>query len=121
MYIFGIVNLHAVSRRPVPVILAPVQITRAVVLEFLLEGQGVELAAQCELVVDLFLTNVKVLDVEEALYIDDQQRVQYSKNNRYAVLTHVADCVLQLLHQLLLATGLLIQAEIKGDQFSPVD
>ena len=42
------------------------QILQVVVLQLLLKRQLVELAAKSELSVDFFLTDVKILDVEEA-------------------------------------------------------
>lgn len=50
----------------VSIVLTTFQIIAVVILEFLLEWQGVEFASQGKLAVDFFLANVEVLDVEEA-------------------------------------------------------
>lgn len=53
----------------VSIVLTTFQIITVVILEFLLEWQGVEFASQGKLAVDFFLANVEVLDVEEACYM----------------------------------------------------
>lgn len=55
------------ASRPVAVVLATREIGAVVVLELLFQWKSVELAAKCELAVDLILTDVEVLHVEEAL------------------------------------------------------
>ena len=56
------------SGRTVGVVFAPLKITGAVELELLFKWQGIELPPQSELVVDLFLTDVEVLHVEESCF-----------------------------------------------------
>jgi hypothetical protein len=61
-------GLHAMSSWTVAVILASLKIVGVVVLEFLLERKRVELAAKSKLAVNFILTDVEVLDVEEAWF-----------------------------------------------------
>jgi len=89
-----------VAGRAVAVVLAARQVLGAVELQLLLEGQRVEFTAERKLLVDLVLRNVKVLDIEEA---------------------DVVDGVLELLDELLLAVGLVKQAEVERDKLGPVD
>lgn len=60
------IDLHSMSGRAVGVVLSSCKITGAVELELLFERQRIELAAKGELVVDLFLADVEVLNIEEA-------------------------------------------------------
>ena len=53
----------------VSIVLTTLQIVAVVILEFLLEWQGVEFASQSKLAVDFFLTDVEVFNVEEACYM----------------------------------------------------
>ena len=50
----------------VSIVLTTLQVIAVVVLEFLLEWQGVEFPSQGKLAVDFFLADVEILDVEEA-------------------------------------------------------
>lgn len=85
---------------PVSIVLAVLQVRNVMVLELLLQRQGVELAAKRKLSVDLFPAYAKVLDVEEA----DMLRG-----------------VSELLCELLLAARLVELAQVKRDQLGPVD
>lgn len=50
----------------VSIVLTTLQVIAVVVLEFLLEWQGVEFPSQGKLAVHFFLADVEVFDVEEA-------------------------------------------------------
>ncbi len=58
--------LHAMSCGTVSVVLPPFQVVGAVVLEPLLEREGVEFTTESELAVDFFLGDVEILYIEEA-------------------------------------------------------
>lgn len=60
--------LHSMSGRTVRVVFTPFKVTGAVELELLFKWQGIELPPQSELVVDLFLTDVEVLHIEESCF-----------------------------------------------------
>jgi hypothetical protein len=60
--------LHSVSCRTVRVVFTPLKITRTMELKLLFKRQGIELPAKSELVVDLFLTDVEVLHIEEPYF-----------------------------------------------------
>ena len=53
----------------VSIVLTTLQVIAVVVLEFLLEWQGVEFPSQGKLAVHFFLADVEVFDVEEACYM----------------------------------------------------
>lgn len=57
--------LHAVAGWSISIVLALGKVICIVVFEFFLEREGVELATKRELMVDFFLADVEVLDVEE--------------------------------------------------------
>ena len=54
---------------PVSVVLTSLQVIAVVILEFLLEWQGVEFTSQGKLAVNFFLADIEVFDVEEAWYV----------------------------------------------------
>lgn len=56
------------SCRTIRVVFTPFKVTGAVELELLFKWQGIELPPQSELVVDLFLTDVEVLHIEESYF-----------------------------------------------------
>ena len=53
----------------ISIVLTTLQVIAVVILEFLLEWQGVEFASQGKLAVDFFLADVEVLDVEKSCYM----------------------------------------------------
>lgn len=55
----------------VSIVLTTLQVIAVVVLEFLLEWQGVEFPSQGKLAVHFFLADVEVFDVEEACYMSN--------------------------------------------------
>lgn len=91
---------HSVTSWAVAIVVAADEGFVAVVLEFLLQRQSVELPSEGKLSVDLFLGDVEVLDVKEANFRDG---------------------VVQLLNELLFAAGPVELAEVEGDKFRPVN
>lgn len=93
-------NILSQSSRAVAVVLAIVQVLEVVVLELLLQRQVIELPSEGKLTVDFFLTDAKVLHIEEA---------------------DMLCSVGKLFCQLLLAVWSIEEAEVESHQLGPVD
>lgn len=93
-------SLLAQSRRPIPIILAPLQIPQTVKPQPLLQRQVIELPPERKLPIHLLLRDAKVLHVEEA---------------------NVVHGMLELTRQLLLPAWLVELREIEGYELGPVE
>lgn len=76
------------TSRSVAIVFSALKVTLAVILELLLERQSIKLSSERKLLIDLVLADIEVLHVEEP---------------------DMPDGMLELLDQLLLASGLIIQ------------
>lgn len=108
------------TSRTVAIVVAANEVVAAMILEFLLNGQAVELSSEGELSINLLLGDVEVLHIEEAL-----GTVRFTVWGCFSVgmfksPTNFGDSMFKLLDQLLLAARLVELAEVKGNQVRPV-
>ena len=120
--------LHSMSGRTVRVVFTPFKVTGAVELEFLFKWQGIELPPQSELVVDLFLTDVEVLHIEESCFQilistkpKDQVQLKCSGAQERHRLTNISNSMIELLDKFFLSSWLFILVQVQCDEFGPVN
>lgn len=117
------------TSRAVAIVVTTDKVIAAVILELLLDGQGVELSSKSELPINLLLADIEVLHVKESLKFVRFMFVLKGGGDKempnsiggFILPTNFGNSMLKLFHQLLLAARLVELAEVEGDQVRPFD